>query len=168
MLSCLWKDKRIRRIKKGKTREKMCNNNKKKKWQPLSLTLETKQATALLKPKMPCTEGFTVIHTSSLLHLAMGDNCLNIIRPKKNICVFQVSRPYLGFWPDPKHFIVLKKNCIQNKKKKKKKEKRKMLCVHKTYGSILFLRDRFFFHYMWHYSNEIEEFLGHCLAHSWR
>ena len=31
------------------------------------------------------------------------------IRPKKYICVFQVSRPYLGFWPDPKHFIVLKK-----------------------------------------------------------
>ena len=28
---------------------------------------------------------------------------------KENICVFQVSRPYLGFWPDPKHFIVLKK-----------------------------------------------------------
>ena len=27
-----------------------------------------------------------------------------------NICVFQVSRPYLGFCPDPKHFIV---NCEQ-------------------------------------------------------
>ena len=25
---------------------------------------------------------------------------------KKYICVFQVSRPYLGFCPDPKHFIV--------------------------------------------------------------
>ena len=25
---------------------------------------------------------------------------------QKNICVFQVSRPYLGFCPDPKHFIV--------------------------------------------------------------
>ena len=36
---------------------------------------------------------------------------LLIIRPKTNICVFQVSRPYLGFWPDPKHFIV---NCEQN------------------------------------------------------
>ena len=22
------------------------------------------------------------------------------------MCVFQVSRPYLGFCPDPKHFIV--------------------------------------------------------------
>ena len=33
------------------------------------------------------------------------------IRQKKNICVFQVSRPYLGFCPDPKHFIV---NCEQN------------------------------------------------------
>ena len=30
-----------------------------------------------------------------------------VIRQKKrNICVFQVSRPYLGFCPDPKHFIV--------------------------------------------------------------
>ena len=37
---------------------------------------------------------------------------MSIIRPKKNICVFQVSRPYLGFWPDPKHFIVLKKKYI--------------------------------------------------------
>ena len=30
---------------------------------------------------------------------------------KKTICVFQVSRPYLG--PDPKHFIVLKKLYIK-------------------------------------------------------
>ena len=28
------------------------------------------------------------------------------IRSKKYICVFQVSRLYLGFCPDPKHFIV--------------------------------------------------------------
>ena len=28
------------------------------------------------------------------------------IRQKKKICVLQVSRPYLGFSPDPKHFIV--------------------------------------------------------------
>ena len=35
----------------------------------------------------------------------------------KNICVFQVSRPYLCFWPNPKHFIVLKE------KKKKKTNK---------------------------------------------
>ena len=28
------------------------------------------------------------------------------IRPPKNVCVFQVSRPYLGFCPNPKHFIV--------------------------------------------------------------
>ena len=27
------------------------------------------------------------------------------------MCVFQVSRPYLRFCPDPKHFIV---NCEQN------------------------------------------------------
>ena len=33
------------------------------------------------------------------------------VRPKQNICVFQVSRPYLGFCPNPKHFIV---NCEQN------------------------------------------------------
>ena len=26
-------------------------------------------------------------------------------------CVFQVSRPYLGFGPNPKHFVV---NCEQN------------------------------------------------------
>ena len=71
-------------------------------------------------------------------------NMFAYIRPKKNICVFQVSRPYLGFWPDPKHFIVLKKkkNIYIYKKKKKKK---KMRCGHKTYGSILFLWDRFFF-----------------------
>ena len=34
-----------------------------------------------------------------------------MVRPKQNICVFQVSRPYLSFCPDPKHFIV---NCEQN------------------------------------------------------
>ena len=28
------------------------------------------------------------------------------LRPNKNICVFQVSRPYLGFCSDPKHFMV--------------------------------------------------------------
>ena len=33
------------------------------------------------------------------------------VRPKKNICVFQVSQPYPGFCPDPKHFIV---NCEPN------------------------------------------------------
>ena len=32
-------------------------------------------------------------------------------KAKKEICVFQFSRPYLGFYPDPKHFIV---NCEQN------------------------------------------------------
>ena len=34
-----------------------------------------------------------------------------MLRPQKHVCVFQVSRPYLGFCPDPKHFIV---NCEQN------------------------------------------------------
>ena len=32
-------------------------------------------------------------------------------KKKIYICMFQVSRPYLGFWPDPKNFIV---NCEQN------------------------------------------------------
>ena len=37
---------------------------------------------------------------------------VNLNKAKKiYICVFQVSRPYLGFCPDPKHFIV---NCEQN------------------------------------------------------
>ena len=44
-------------------------------------------------------------------HLAFCALILGVIRPKKNIYVFQVSRPYLGFCPDPKHFIV---NCEQN------------------------------------------------------
>ena len=34
-----------------------------------------------------------------------------IVKAKRNICVFQVSRPYLGFCSDPKHLIV---NCKQN------------------------------------------------------
>ena len=41
------------------------------------------------------------------------------IRPKKYICVFQVSRPYLRLWPHPKHFIALKG---QEKKERKKEE----------------------------------------------
>ena len=36
---------------------------------------------------------------------------IKIIRPKKYLCMFQVSRPYLGFCLDPKHFIV---SCEQN------------------------------------------------------
>ena len=36
---------------------------------------------------------------------------------QKNICMFQVSLPYLGFCPDPKHFIV---NCEQSVKFAKK------------------------------------------------
>ena len=64
-----------------------------------------------------------------------------IIRPKKNICVFQVSRPYLRFWPDPKHFIALKEEKRRRRKKeRKKKKKKKMCCGHKTYGSILSLQ----------------------------
>ena len=37
------------------------------------------------------------------------------LRPNKNICVFQVCRPFLGFCLDPKHFIV---NYEQNMLKK--------------------------------------------------
>ena len=33
------------------------------------------------------------------------------IRLMRSICVFQVSRPYLGFYPDTKHFIM---SCKQN------------------------------------------------------
>ena len=44
-------------------------------------------------------------------------------KAKKNICVFQVSQPYQRFWPDPKHFIVLKE---KKKGKKKKGEKKKI------------------------------------------
>ena len=35
------------------------------------------------------------------------------LKAKKKKCAFQVSRPYLGFCPDPKYFIV---NCEQNVK----------------------------------------------------
>ena len=34
----------------------------------------------------------------------------SLVKPKKQMCV-QVFRPYLSFYPDPKHFIV---NCEQN------------------------------------------------------
>ena len=46
-------------------------------------------------------------------HAATTRLFLQKVRPKKYIyiCVFQVSRPYLGFCLDPKHFIV---NCEQN------------------------------------------------------
>ena len=43
--------------------------------------------------------------------LEPGSDSFNDKAKKKNICVFQVSRPYLGFCPNPKHFIV---NCEQN------------------------------------------------------
>ena len=33
------------------------------------------------------------------------------MRPKQNMCVFQVSRPYVGFCPGPEYFIV---NCEEN------------------------------------------------------
>ena len=45
---------------------------------------------------------------------------------KKNVCVFQVSRPYLVFCPDPKHFIV---NCEQNVVKLRKKGEK---CIEKS------------------------------------
>ena len=32
----------------------------------------------------------------------------------KFICVFQASRPYLGFCPDPKHFIVSCNKILSN------------------------------------------------------
>ena len=37
---------------------------------------------------------------------------------KKNTCVFQVSQPYLGFCPDPNHFIVnFEENTVKMLKK---------------------------------------------------
>ena len=38
----------------------------------------------------------------------MRSDQLSLLRQKKKkkMCVFQVSRPYIGFRPDPKHFIV--------------------------------------------------------------
>ena len=39
------------------------------------------------------------------------------MRPKINICVLQVSRPFLGFCPDPKHFTVnFKENSLMAEK----------------------------------------------------
>ena len=40
------------------------------------------------------------------LEIAMLVQSTVYYKVPKNICVFQVSRPYLGFCPDPKHFIV--------------------------------------------------------------
>ena len=56
---------------------------------------------SVLNPKLACTNE--------------PEDVNRVIRQKKkkkeNMCVFQVSRPYLGFCPDPKHFIV---NCEQS------------------------------------------------------
>ena len=51
------------------------------------------------------------------------DSCLSsnepaheilVLRPKRHLCMFQVSRPYLGFCPDPKHFIAnFKQNSVK-------------------------------------------------------
>ena len=40
-----------------------------------------------------------------------------LLRPNKsiNMCVFQVSRPYLGFYPDPEYFIVSKMSNLWEK-----------------------------------------------------
>ena len=41
-----------------------------------------------------------------------------VLRPKTNICVFRVSQPYLGFCPDPEHFIVkFEENSVKNAEK---------------------------------------------------
>ena len=54
--------------------------------------------------------------------------------------------PYLRFWPDPKHFIVLKekKKGSKQKKEKKNKEKDKSAVVTKHTARFV-LVDRFFF-----------------------
>ena len=38
--------------------------------------------------------------------LLFGPTIGRYLWPKKNICAFQVSQPYLDFCPNPKHFIV--------------------------------------------------------------
>ena len=55
--------------------------------------------------------GETLIPPIELLQDSMANWGTFPLAPPKYICVFQVSRPYLGFCPDPKHFIV---NCEQN------------------------------------------------------
>ena len=62
---------------------------------------------------------------------------------KKYICVFQVSRPYLGFCPNPKHFKV---NCEQNVVKFAKKCN---FCI-KYFDKIkCYVDHTYFFPYMW-------------------
>ena len=56
------------------------------------------------------------------------------LMPKKNyMCVFQVSRPYLGDCPDPKHFIG---NCEQNVAKFAENERK---CIEKCNFYIKYL-----------------------------
>ena len=82
----------------------------------------------VVKSVQSCSPGMSVetvylswpvllVQVSTLRMLKQSKVCslqvkiIHSLRPKKNICVFQVSRPYLGFCPDSKHFIV---NCEQN------------------------------------------------------
>ena len=60
--------------------------------------------TPIFKPSADQVSG--IIFTPQLLQ-QRGIFALIILRLKKNICVFQVSRPYLRFSPDPKHFVVI-------------------------------------------------------------
>ena len=57
------------------------------------------------------------IHRASEYHSWYSNKLSELIpwvfddKAKKLICVFRASRPYLGFCPDPKHFIA---SCKQN------------------------------------------------------
>ena len=75
-------------------------------WSTKSLWLMT-EARIFVYLRENSTYSFETMHG----HFAFCALILGVIRPKKYIYVFQVSRPYLGFCPDPKHFIV---NCEQN------------------------------------------------------
>ena len=70
-----------------------------------------------------CCEGLSEEPPESVINIISGQTSVigkilaskpvinTIFKAKKNICVFQVSRLYLGFCPDPIHFIV---DCEQN------------------------------------------------------
>ena len=62
----------------------------------------------------------TIAREAHRLALSSRNEVTTMLRQKKKyiyiyvcvcVCLFQVSRPYQGFGPDPKHFIV---NCEQN------------------------------------------------------
>ena len=56
---------------------------------------------------------------------------LKLIRPKKKSFVcFRFPEPTYDFWPDPKHFIVLKEKKKNKKRRKQKKKKCAVVTKH--------------------------------------